>query len=339
MPQDHPRSRGVYGVSGLGEEAGAGSSPLARGLLKRVGGHCFSLRIIPARAGFTRSLASGQRFGRDHPRSRGVYSTQREAAPRVRGSSPLARGLPSRLNDLGHTAQDHPRSRGVYSLSGVRRLFGTGSSPLARGLHDRDGAAGRRARIIPARAGFTPKTKPAEAFRTDHPRSRGVYQAGIRGSRSRLGSSPLARGLPTADRGSVNAWRIIPARAGFTGRHGCCAWNRRDHPRSRGVYQAPGEPGEGRHGSSPLARGLPKVDLESAAEKRIIPARAGFTDGGSRLGQRLADHPRSRGVYVDAIADETITMGSSPLARGLRGVRRRNDRMRRIIPARAGFTA
>ena len=34
----------------------------------------------------------------------------------------------------------------------------------------------------------------------------------------------------------------------------------------------------------------------------------------------------------------TDITGSSPLARGLRGVCRRNDRMRRIIPARAGFT-
>ena len=236
MPQDHPRSRGVYGVSGLGEEAGAGSSPLARGLLKRVGGHCFSLRIIPARAGFTRSLASGQRFGRDHPRSRGVYSTQREAAPRVRGSSPLARGLPSRLNDLGHTAQDHPRSRGVYSLSGVRRLFGTGSSPLARGLHDRDGAAGRRARIIPARAGFTRRGSGAAGAAWDHPRSRGVYRRQIADQSMPGGSSPLARGLQVVTAAAHGIAGIIPARAGFTRRLGNRGRAATDHPRSRGVY-------------------------------------------------------------------------------------------------------
>ena len=32
-----------------------------------------------------------------------------------------------------------------------------------------------------------------------------------------------------------------------------------------------------RSGSSPLARGLPEVDVDVVAGERIIPARAGFT--------------------------------------------------------------
>ena len=50
---DHPRSRGVYASSGRRVPVSQGSSPLARGLLRRrrrVTGH---VRIIPARAGFT----------------------------------------------------------------------------------------------------------------------------------------------------------------------------------------------------------------------------------------------------------------------------------------------
>ena len=70
---DHPRSRGVYPVAAVEEHSQPGSSPLARGLhdgRERVKN---DLRIIPARAGFTRQR--GQRPGhlRDHPRSRGVY--------------------------------------------------------------------------------------------------------------------------------------------------------------------------------------------------------------------------------------------------------------------------
>ena len=51
-----------------------------------------------------------------------------------------------------------------------------------------------------------------------------------------LGSSPLARGLPSHTQNGVIPARIIPARAGFTV---ICAALRplaEDHPRSRGVY-------------------------------------------------------------------------------------------------------
>ena len=55
--------------------------------------------------------------------------------------------------------------------------------------------------------------------------------------------------------------------------------------------------------------------------------------------QTHSDHPRSRGVYCYRAAYFVLNPGSSPLARGLPagagGVRPR----RRIIPARAGFTA
>ena len=50
------------------------------------------------------------------------------------------------------------------------------------------------------------------------------------------------------------------------------------------------------------------------------------------------DHPRSRGVYVYPIAGQCTGVGSSPLARGLRVSRGLSARLRRIIPARAGFT-
>ena len=52
-PQDHPRSRGVYGTRSAGPLGLCGSSPLARGLLLREGDYLVLNRIIPARAGFT----------------------------------------------------------------------------------------------------------------------------------------------------------------------------------------------------------------------------------------------------------------------------------------------
>ena len=71
--QDHPRSRGVYRIRPRSSQKGTGSSPLARGLLRRPP-LCHSLYW-------------------DHPRSRGVYSLSDVMAQNRPGSSPLARGL------------------------------------------------------------------------------------------------------------------------------------------------------------------------------------------------------------------------------------------------------
>ena len=52
-----------------------------------------SFWIIPARAGFTRIPTRYLGYKRDHPRSRGVYSTDPPWRTSAWGSSPLARGL------------------------------------------------------------------------------------------------------------------------------------------------------------------------------------------------------------------------------------------------------
>ena len=71
-------------------------------------------------------------------------------------------------------------------------------------------------RIIPARAGFTGQVMEIDLKIPDHPRSRGVYSWLDRRRESRMGSSPLARGLHPGDRPDPIRPRIIPARAGFT---------------------------------------------------------------------------------------------------------------------------
>ena len=70
----------------------------------------------------------------------------------------------------------------------------------------------------------------------------------------------------------------------------------------------------------------------------IIPARAGFTPGPRPEAPPASDHPRSRGVYRTHPGHPRPGCGSSPLARGLRHVLLRLLQVRRIIPARAGFT-
>ena len=193
--------------------------------------------------------------------------------------------------------------------------------------------------IIPARAGFTLGEEAYRRAGSDHPRSRGVYDAVTVYGDYLTGSSPLARGLRGLRLNSGVGLRIIPARAGFTGRAPARPCGRPDHPRSRGVYSVAGALGRLRLGSSPLARGLLSVTTIMLRDVGIIPARAGFTGGGRWWSCGVPDHPRSRGVYVVLLCTCGPRRGSSPLARGLRHRRHRTPAAPRIIPARAGFTS
>ena len=234
-----------------------GSSPLARGLLFALLQSVEHVGIIPARAGFTSGTRASQSTATDHPRSRGVYPTGCGPLVLGPGSSPLARGLLPRASATRihstiiparagftprragrwHRRADHPRSRGVYGR-GFRPCGGCGgSSPLARGLLRDAQVDGTGVRIIPARAGFTGEASVRVAGAGDHPRSRGVYQLAASHPRPGAGSSPLARGLLREIRNSLRHGGIIPARAGFTGSCPPCTARKRDHPRSRGVYQ------------------------------------------------------------------------------------------------------
>ena len=214
----------------------------------------------------------------DHPRSRGVYVIGCSPPKLRQGSSPLARGLlthgqatregwgiiPARA---GFTTSwptpssrpgDHPRSRGVYVSVPVWAHTRSGSSPLARGLHPPPPYQSSRERIIPARAGFTLKGMTFPNPGPDHPRSRGVYSSSHERRNSRVGSSPLARGLPGQAGPQLERERIIPARAGFTPPPSRPRPPWPDHPRSRGVYPDGSRKARRSVGSSPLARGLPQ---------------------------------------------------------------------------------
>ena len=234
-----------------------------------------------------------------------------------------------------------------------------GSSPLARGLLMLAMADENSFRIIPARAGFTSSRSSRRSSGRDHPRSRGVYLAQVRGVHVQGGSSPLARGLHCARRSSVATARIIPARAGFTPWRGPGRSRAADHPRSRGVYRAGSTPAARRPWIIPARAGFTGSQSRAAArrpdhprsrgvyrirprlhgrEARIIPARAGFTCCSPLSRTRPADHPRSRGVYAVHDVLARYYRGSSPLARGLPADLRVGAVAGRIIPARAGFT-
>ena len=213
-----------------------------------------------------------------------------------------------------------------------------GSSPLARGLRDRQRTGGADRGIIPARAGFTPTGRRPPRTETDHPRSRGVYRCISVRNVPPMGSSPLARGLRVRGPGQRLLVRIIPARAGFTRPWRSSTKACMDHPRSRGVYRYERQSVADNGGSSPLARGLRRKNVCVPTQKRIIPARAGFTGTRETRATRSEDHPRLRGVYSRATHSVAGSPGSSPLARGLPKPGSPIARVFGIIPARAGFT-
>ena len=142
---DHPRSRGVHQAAHVYSVAGRGSSPLARGSRRQGRQRPRGSRIIPARAGFTKTVVAGSWRVQDHPRSRGVHMTCSTSGALSPGSSPLARGsrlrrgsgrgrggiIPARAGFTSRwwrswpSTTDHPRSRGVHtrgSLESQRRV-------------------------------------------------------------------------------------------------------------------------------------------------------------------------------------------------------------------------
>ena len=74
-----------------------GSSPHARGALRKPGGYRHRCGIIPACAGSTGSHLVHLRQGEDHPRMRGEHALTCNPSSSVVGSSPHARGARRQL--------------------------------------------------------------------------------------------------------------------------------------------------------------------------------------------------------------------------------------------------
>ena len=182
-------------------------------------GNISQTRIIPARAGFTRTHLVDPALPEDHPRACGVYRVFRGvlwwgvgSSPRVRGLHPEEKhvhegngiiparaGFTTPSTPSRTSPRDHPRACGVYAVVLANGGSVEGSSPRVRGLPFGQVLLDLEGRIIPARAGFTvgrPHGFPwGRLGLTDHPRACGVYGASCWGWSSCSGSSPRVRGL------------------------------------------------------------------------------------------------------------------------------------------------
>ena len=131
---------------------------------------------------------------------------------------------------------------------------------------------------------------------------------------------------------------LIPARAGTTARFTPSKLAGGAHPRSRGDHFLADDFAARRWGSSPLARGPPKLSSIEKGAEGLIPARAGTTCFGCPVGQDGGAHPRSRGDHVMVVVTFQMFRGSSPLARGPPGTLLSTLDVDGLIPARAGTT-
>ena len=131
-----------------------------------------------------------------------------------------------------------------------------------------------------------------------------------------FGSSPRARGTLTGPQDSANQRRFIPACAGNAYRPSRQRQSASVHPRVRGERG----PLPVRHcladGSSPRARGTPSPASHAARGRRFIPACAGNALHLHAVGWDRPVHPRVRGERVSGGTITSVTVGSSPRARG-----------------------
>ena len=172
-----------------------------------------------------------------------------------------------------------------------------------------------------------------------HPRSRGENVRLPPSIATASGSSPLTRGKQGVVGTIASDVRLIPAHAGKTAVLPPPISTQTAHPRSRGENGLGCSGGSAAGGSSPLTRGKPRLLQAGGLLRRLIPAHAGKTVGGTDTTLENPAHPRSRGENRFSPPDWPLVSGSSPLTRGKhQDLGYRCDGLR-LIPAHAGKTS
>ena len=152
------------------------------------------------------------------------------------------------------------------------------------------------------------------------------------------GSSPLARGTLGVDGGKHPRSRFIPAGAGNTSELLPLTCAIPVHPRWRGEHERDRSGKTGHGGSSPLARGTRRLELEERKADRFIPAGAGNTPSRPKVDFVVSVHPRWRGEHCCTTTQWSPAAGSSPLARGTQTLGHLYENPVRFIPTGAGNT-
>ncbi len=354
----HPRVRGEDHVGQLVHDGEYGSSPRARGGPRTRRASSRAARLIPACAGRTGCGPRSCTRQAAHPRVRGEDATLLDAAMLLAGSSPRARGgrpagthsttavglIPACAGrtiwtpSTSRSMTAHPRVRGEDRCPAHGFAFLPGSSPRARGGPTIVGNPLRADGLIPACAGRTPNLAHRNRLATAHPRVRGEDQTRCSSAGSRSGSSPRARGGRSRQPPDRSGSGLIPACAGRTPSPRTNSPWATAHPRVRGEDGAAPRRRPSAFGSSPRARGGHRDPLRRDRGCGLIPACAGRTPCPDRRADAESAHPRVRGEDAPRLLIRPLKDGSSPRARGGRGIGEELARHDGLIPACAGRT-
>ena len=201
-----------------------------------------------------------------------------------------------------------------------------------------DGIAEKLGRLIPARAGKTCWTRTGTSSSGAHPRACGENWLRARTLPRSGGSSPRVRGKRKVYVDSLNIARLIPARAGKTGRPHRSSSRPRAHPRACGENRRSATCSRCSAGSSPRVRGKPTAGILSRTAGGLIPARAGKTQHHRPPSRPYTAHPRACGENSNETILRVPSAGSSPRVRGKRPGVSPAGAAHGLIPARAGKT-
>ena len=232
----HPRAGGENFEGGELAACSGGSSPRGRGKPLLEMRELFGMGLIPARAGKTRMRTLSISPSRAHPRAGGENIRAAVSVVVEWGSSPRGRGkrgreacvaalgglIPARAGKTAsrrariHQGRAHPRAGGENSYIPGGDTGVKGSSPRGRGKPGRANIAWPGHRLIPARAGKTPRSSCWPHRCRAHPRAGGENRARLGCPSTGAGSSPRGRGKHRRARRGPRLFRLIPARAGKT---------------------------------------------------------------------------------------------------------------------------
>ena len=210
-----------------------------------------------------------------HPRLRG------ELGKRTSGFFPLRRFIPACAGNSLQTIlislvrSVHPRLRGELFPFHSATYVQPGSSPLARGTRPQKGPSVEVSRFIPACAGNSQERYAEYRYKPVHPRLRGELKTVVNMPSTTIGSSPLARGTHVPSAMIISRARFIPACAGNSKMKTYEIPLNSVHPRLRGELRYVHYSALCLSGSSPLARGTPRLQTAPGLWIRFIPACAG----------------------------------------------------------------
>ena len=191
-------------------------------------------------------------------------------------------------------------------------------------------------RFIPVGTGNAMRSFRVITHHPVHPRGHGERMRDIAEVTIKRGSSPWARGTRDEYGDYQHSQRFIPVGTGNAGVEDNRALFHSVHPRGHGERHYLFTKSELEYGSSPWARGTPRLTIRRINQFRFIPVGTGNAEHHAFYLLQDAVHPRGHGERGIKASHRIVKFGSSPWARGTQGTPISRASYRRFIPVGTG---